>query len=107
MASGTLLQPTGERERVVELLRGRAAELRAQGIRGLALFGSVARGEARPGSDVDLLVDLDRGAELGFGVVSLQQELDRLVGRPVGLAFASRISPDFRARIERDLVRVF
>jgi predicted nucleotidyltransferase len=106
MASGTL-QRTGERERVVELLRGRAEELRAQGISGLAVFGSVARDEAGPGSDVDLLIELDREAELGFGVVSLRHELDQLVGRPVGLAFASRISPDFRARIERDLVRVF
>jgi predicted nucleotidyltransferase len=106
MASGTF-QRAGERERTVELLRSRAAELRAQGVRGLALFGSVARGEARPGSDVDLLVELDHETELGFGVVSLRQELNRLVGRPVGLAFASRISPDFRARIERDLVRVF
>jgi hypothetical protein len=52
---------------------------------------------------VDLLVDLDQEAKLGFGVVSLRQELGDLLG----LAFASRMSPDLRARIERDLVRVF
>ena len=96
-----------ERERVVGLLRGHAADLRAHGVRGLGLFGSVACGEARPESDVDLLVDLDRESPLGFGVVGLSEELHRLLGRPVGLAFVSRLRPEMRARVERDLVRVF
>lgn len=107
MVRGTAKQGAGERERVTALLRRHADELRARGIRGLALFGSVARNEARPGSDVDLLVDLDPEAGLGFGVVSLRQDLGRVLGRPVGLAFASRVRPELRARIERDLVRVF
>jgi uncharacterized protein len=96
-----------ERERVLALLRAHAPALRARGVRSLALFGSVARNEARPDSDVDLLLDLDARAGLGFGVVSLKGELDRLVGRPVGLAFASRLRPAVRARIQRDLVQVF
>lgn len=97
----------GERERVVGLLRERSGELRARGVRGLALFGSVARGEARHDSDVDLLVELDRDTKLGFGVVGLRDELQRLLGREVGLSFASRAAPGFRRRIAPDLVRVF
>jgi predicted nucleotidyltransferase len=107
VASAAVVERKGERDRVVGLLRTRVAELRALGIRGLALFGSVARDEARPDSDVDLLVDLDRQTELGFAVVGLRDELDRLLGRRVGLAFASRLRPELRERIERDLVRVF
>ena len=100
-------QAGSERERVLGLLRTRAAALRAQGIHGLALFGSVARDEARADSDVDLLVELDRESELGFGVVALRQELSRLLDRQVGLAFAARLRPELRARIEPDLIRVF
>lgn len=96
-----------ERERIVGLLRERSGELRAQGVRGLALFGSVARGEARPDSDVDLLVDLDRETTLGLGIVGLRDGLGRLLGREVGLTFAARLRPGFRERIARDLVRVF
>ena len=97
----------GERERVVGLLRERSGELRARGVRGLALFGSVARGEARPDSDVDLLVELDPDTTLAFGVVSLQDDLARLLGREVGLTFAGQLRPEFRARIAADLVPVF
>lgn len=98
----------GERERVVRLLQARAPELRAQGVRGLALFGSVARGEARPDSDVDLLVELEQDTELGFRVVGLQDDLRRVLGREVGLTFAgAQLRPEFRERIARDLVRVF
>jgi uncharacterized protein len=97
----------GERERVVGLLRARSAELRRRGVQGLALFGSMARDEARADSDVDLLVDLDRDTTLGFGIVGLRDELRRLLGREVGLTFAARVPPEFRQRIAPDLVRVF
>ena len=100
-------RPSDERECVLALLRAHAPELRARGVRSLALLGSVAHDEARPDSDVDLLLDLDVRAGVGFGVVSLKGELDRLVGRPVGLAFASRLRPAVRARIQQDLVQVF
>ena len=95
-------------ERVVGLLRERSGELRARGVRGLALFGSVARGEARSDSDVDLLVELDPDTTLGFGVVGLRDELQRLLGREVGLTFAGgQLRPEFRERIVSDLVQVF
>jgi hypothetical protein len=47
---------------VLRQLRERADDLRARGIASLSVFGSVARGDAGPGSDIDLLADLDRGA---------------------------------------------
>ena len=48
-----------ERERVLTLLRAREAELRALGVSRLRLYGSMARSEAGPESDVDLMAELD------------------------------------------------
>ena len=64
---------------------------------------SVARGEDRPGSDVDLLVDVppDMGL-LGLGRV--QAELEAILGTKVDLVPASDLKPAVRARAERDLV---
>jgi predicted nucleotidyltransferase len=60
-------------------LRTREAELRAAGIRRLALFGSVARGEARPSSDIDLVAELDPAARMDLiRLVALEQELGDL-----------------------------
>ncbi len=52
------------------------------GARNVRVFGSVARGEAQPGSDLDLLVDLDPGRSL-FDLGGLLTALQELLGRPV------------------------
>jgi hypothetical protein len=50
-----------KRDTVIQTLQGRNAELQQQfGVKALSLFGSVARDEATPTSDVDLLVEFDR-----------------------------------------------
>lgn len=64
----------------------RLSELcRRYGVAELAMFGSVARGEATPASDVDLLYVLEPGARLGFAINSLEDELSELFDRPVDL----------------------
>jgi predicted nucleotidyltransferase len=65
------------------------------------VFGSVARGEERPDSDVDLLVDLadDRGFS---DYLAFAEELERLLGRKVDLVLARSLSPHFRPYIEAD-----
>ena len=75
----------------------------AHDVTNLRVFGSVARGEDRPDSDVDLLVDLppDMGL-LGLGRV--QAELEAILGARVDLVPASDLKPAVRARAERDLV---
>jgi uncharacterized protein len=67
------------------------------------VFGSVARGEDRAGSDVDLLADLPEGMGL-FALGSLRSELSRILDAPVGLVPAAGLKPDVRAGVERDLI---
>ena len=89
-------------------LRAREHELRAKGVAGLALFGSIARGEAGSASDVDLVLELDQSAALGLlDLVDLKETLAEELGRPVDIAFRSRLRPWFAAQIAPDLVRVF
>lgn len=64
----------------------RLSELcRRYGVAELAMFGSVARGEASEESDVDLLYVLVPGAHLGFAINELEDELAKLFDRPVDL----------------------
>jgi predicted nucleotidyltransferase/DNA-binding XRE family transcriptional regulator len=69
----------------------------------LRVFGSVARGEDRADSDVDLLADLPAGMGL-FGLGRVRAELEAVLGTPVDLVPASDLKPGVRARVERDLV---
>ena len=48
-----------KRDEIIRTLNEREADLRAHGVMHAALFGSVARDEQRPDSDIDILVDLD------------------------------------------------
>ena len=75
----------------------------AHGVSGLRVFGSVARGEDRPDSDVDLLADLPPGMSL-FGLARLQAELEAIVGARVDLVPAAGLKPAVRDRAGRDLV---
>lgn len=62
----------------------RLAELcEKYGIAELAVFGSVARGEDRPDSDVDLLYVLRPGTRMGLEFSAFQEELEELLGRKV------------------------
>lgn len=58
---------------------------RRHGITRLEVFGSVARGEAHTGSDIDLLVTFRPGIQLGLDFFSIQDELQELLGSPVDL----------------------
>jgi predicted nucleotidyltransferase len=69
----------------------------------LRVFGSVARGEDRPDSDVDLLADLPPGLSL-FGLGRVEANLEAILGSRVDLIPAADLKPGVRAQAERDLV---
>jgi len=95
-----------ERERVIALLRAHAEDIRGRGVTRLALFGSTARGEARPSSDIDLLIEVDPHAR--FTLVDLAGLERFLVLRPVEFAFASRLRerPRIWQRVQADALDV-
>lgn len=73
-----------------------------RGARNVRVFGSVARGEARPDSDVDFLVDLDAGRTL-FDLSELILDLEEELGRKVDVVEIRRSSPS-ALHIERQAV---
>ncbi len=76
---------------------------RAHGARAVRVFGSRARGEAHPGSNLDLLVELEPGRSL-LDLVAIKQDLEDLLGREVDVVTEAGVSPYVRARILRDAV---
>jgi predicted nucleotidyltransferase/DNA-binding transcriptional ArsR family regulator len=65
----------------------------------LSLFGSVLRADFGPGSDVDVLVEFAPGHVPGFGIVYIENELSRLIGRKADLRTAGDLSRYFRDRV--------
>ena len=93
---------------VIAALRAHEPALRAAGIRTLSLFGSVARGEARPDSDIDLAAEFDPAANMDlFRMIELELELGELLGRRVEVPPEPVESPRLRSRVEKDRVRAF
>ncbi len=104
----TLAPGLAERERVLRVLREHEAELRALGVIGLRLFGSVARGDAGPESDVDVLIDIAPGRKFSlFDLGEVRVTLCELLGRDADAVISEDLRPEFRGRIARDVVKVF
>lgn len=81
------------REEAIERLVASGPEIRALGVQRLALFGSVARGEARGDSDVDLLVQFFPGAKTYDRFLALAELLEARLGRTVELVTVEALSP--------------
>ena len=71
----------------------------------MCLFGSVARDEAQPGSDVDIFVMFQDPATLD-GFMGLKAELEALLEAPVDLATSKSLRPALRALVEKDFLDV-
>ena len=68
-------------------------------IRKLAVFGSALHGDARPDSDLDVLVEFEPGHVPGLAFFAMEQELSELLGRKVDLNTPLFLSPYFRERV--------
>ena len=89
-------------------LRAHEPELRAAGIVRLSLFGSMARNEARPDSDIDLLAAFDEARRLSLlDVIGIENRLADLLGRPVDLIEEGALKPHARRSASREVVRAF
>ena len=94
------------RDDVIRILKKHRSELRRQyGVKLLSLFGSVARDEARPDSDVDLLVEFDRPVGL-FAFIGLKQRLESLLGCKVDLGTPGSLKPRLKEIVLREAIHV-
>jgi len=92
----------------LEALRAHEAELRRLGVCHAAVFGSVARGEARPESDVDVTVELDPERPIGvFEYARLKLYITELVGGTGDVVNRKTLKPLLRESILRDCVNAF
>jgi uncharacterized protein len=94
------------RDEIIERLLAHQDELHAQGVKSLALFGSVARGEACQSSDVDVMVELNRPIGL-FGLSDLKHMIEQVLGvEEVDLITREGIHPALKDVILREAIDV-
>jgi predicted nucleotidyltransferase len=92
---------------VMARLRAHAQLLKDRGVTGLWVFGSVARGDAHPDSDVDLFAEFAPDARLSLvGLASLRAAVSDIVGAPADLTERGALRATIRDAAEREAVRV-
>lgn len=96
-----------DRDRVMGVLRAHEAELHRAGVFRLYLFGSVARGEARAGSDVDLFFDTDDPQFSLIELIDVQNQVSSILGLESDVMTRASLHPILRPQIEAEALRVF
>ena len=80
-------------QELIQRLREQKRELHRQHhVRSLLVFGSYVHGDARPDSDLDVLVEFEKGYTPGFAFFSMSEELKKILGREVDLHTYSGVS---------------
>jgi uncharacterized protein len=94
------------RQAILERLNAEAPDLRRKyRVESLAVFGSMARGDDREGSDVDILVRFEGKATFD-NFMGLKLDLEDVLGRRVDLLTPKCLRPDMEAEIEKEAIRV-
>jgi len=96
-----------DRDTIVKRLREHEAALRARGVSALYLFGSTARGEAGPKSDVDLFFDYDDPKLNLLDVIGIEQFLSDELEIEVDAMTRSSLHPLLKRSIESSAIQVF
>ena len=93
---------------VLDVLRKHQPDLRKRGVQHAAVFGSVARGETRPDSDVDVLIELDPQHRMGiFEYAGLTLYIGELFGDRAHVSNRRALKPIVREDVLRDAVHAF
>jgi predicted nucleotidyltransferase len=95
------------REETIRRLKEHEAELKRLGVEHLYLFGSVARGEARDDSDVDLFFDHPKGSLGLYDLIDVKEAAARILGRKTDIMTRRSLHPALKQRIEASALLVF
>lgn len=83
-------------------------ELEAEGIRHMALFGSRARGDHKPQSDIDLLLDVEPGSRFSIlNLVGVEHIVEKATGLPTNALMRRNLDQKFRSTVGKDVIEVF
>jgi predicted nucleotidyltransferase len=96
-----------DRDHVIATLRAHEPDLHRAGVARLYLFGSVARQEAGPNSDVDLFFDTDNPRFSLIELVDVQERVSDILGAETDVMTRASLHPMLRQRIEAEALRVF
>lgn len=97
-----------ERDEAIRLLKQHERELRQLGVSALALFGSTARGDARPDSDVDVLIDIEPNRKFSLiDHASVCLFLRELFGRETDVAIRRNLKPFIKEAVLSEAIEVF
>jgi uncharacterized protein len=95
-----------KRDEVLAIVKAHQNTLQELGVKSLDLFGSVARDEARPNSDVDFLVEFSKPIGF-FEFFQLQHYLEDILGRDIDLGTQDALREHLREPVLKDMIRVF
>jgi uncharacterized protein len=99
-------QPIVKRDEVLAIVAAHREQLQAMGVKSLNLFGSVARNEARPDSDVDFLVEFDRPIGL-FEFIEIRLYLQDILGCSVDMGTLKALREHLREPVFKDAIHAF
>ena len=93
---------------ILEALKGAEAALRSRGVAHAALFGSIARGDSGPDSDIDIMMEIAPEAALDiYAYVGIVNQIKDLFPQPVDVSNRACLRPLIRPSAERDAVYAF
>jgi predicted nucleotidyltransferase len=97
-----------KRDEIMAKLKEREADLRAQGVAHAALFGSVARGDDSPDSDIDILVDLDPAIVVTIvDYAGVKDFIADMFDRPVDVVSRESLKPRIQPKTTADAIYAF
>ncbi len=109
MAEATLDAPRNiSREELVAALRALRQMLERGGVTKMALFGSRARRDNRPDSDIDLVIDVDEGRKFSLlDLIGIEHLIEDNIGIPANIQMRRSLRADFAGELDRDGVSIF